>query len=181
MTITRPTTRPPHRLAGAAAALLVSLAPVLSACGAPQEDLASGVSNGDNLGEMRVCSQKEAKKPSFSITLLVTNATSKNLSYVGVDTHDRGCWDPNHPLPRSLSALGDDQYLYYVSNNASGALLDITYRVDGTEDLVEGFFQIPTLGTNSKWCHVPSYLVADDCSQGGGYHTKPSLEVVDRR
>jgi hypothetical protein len=118
---------------------------------------------------------------SFSETIQITNSSRYKLQLADIDagkgTVTSGGKQTLQPSPGYPTDDTTDT-ITYTSNAASGGLVQITYRIDGTELTAVALFQVPTLGFNEAACTQNSYIDYTTCHIDGGYHPTATWDIV---
>ncbi len=118
---------------------------------------------------------------SFSETIQITNSSRYKLQLSDLDagkgTVTSGGKQTLQPSPGYPTDDTTDT-ITYTSNAASGGLVQITYRIDGTELTAVALFQVPTLGFNEAACTQNSYIDYTTCHIDGGYHPTATWNIV---
>jgi hypothetical protein len=125
---------------------------------------------------------------STSVFINVTNNSSHDLLFVKNDGDVPGTADPA-PIAR-IPAHGGTDGIEFKTSDSHGAEYIPIWRVDGSEDQVIAFFQVPIVGANQAGCdgnnmEPRSKSVKSTCSiQHGGlkpnYHPDATLVITDR-
>jgi hypothetical protein len=104
----------------------------------------------------------------FSIKLLITNNSSRTLHYVSSGLKPPAGQTISPDPAATIAPDGGTDTINLSSSNAAGADMTMTYRIDGTEKQLAGFFQVPTAGANEAGC--TNYDKSPGCSIGTGNH-----------
>jgi hypothetical protein len=103
-----------------------------------------------------------------SIALHISNTTKWTLDIDDVDTQGSGTVTRQ---PVDTLKPGQSDEVDVSSHNPGGAILSLTYAIDGTTGppmKITGFFQVPTLTPNQRACSQSSWVNYVQCSISGG-------------
>jgi hypothetical protein len=159
----------------------LGLAAALPALGLAAALLGTGtggaLSGHDTAASMTAASQasKVGKGAAFSRVLHLTNNSDKELHFVSAGLTPAEKIDPAPAA--TVAPDGGTDTIFLTSTEASGAETTMTYRVDGTETQVQGFFQVPTLDFNKAACTGYSSKDKADCNIAGGYHPNATWTI----